>query len=243
MNKSALKNATTGLAGAVALAGGTQAYGAVVTVAVPATISASASNTDTTIFYDINGDGTPDFQITCAVGAGTSTSGTAYAFSLAGIAGAYQAYNAFGFENRVVGYTTSFGNYASRLATGTSIGASSAFVYGNYLTVLGSRFNGKSYGALRTKGYIGVEFAAADGEHFGYINLKATVAGTGTTDTNYTASLAFSSAGYESTPGVSILAGAKAVPEPTSLGALAFGAAGVAAAAAYRRKKAAQPAA
>ena len=231
MNKSALKNATTGLAGAVALAGGSQAYGAVVSVAVPANItSTNALGTPKTEFYDVNGDGTPDFQLTCGVN-------TTYKAAYAGISGAYQAYNAFGFENKVVGYAGAYANYASRLAAGTVVGSSSAFVYGQYLTVLGSRFSGKNYGALRTQGFVGFEFEAADGLHFGYINLKATVSGS--TAANLSATLNFYSAAYESTPNTPITIPG-AVPEPTSLAALAFGGAGLAGAAAYRRKKAAK---
>ena len=229
MNQSTLKNATTGLVGAVALAGGSQAYGAVVTVTPPANItSTNALGTPITEFFDLNGDGTSDFQFTCGVN-------TTYKAAYAGISGSYVAYNAFAFENKVVGYAGSFGNYASRLAAGTVVNASSAFVYGQYLTVLGSRFASKNYGQLRTQGFIGVEFEAADGLHFGYIQLKATVAGA--TATTLSSSLTFYSAAYESTPNTPITIPG-AVPEPFSLAALAFGGAGLAGAAAYRRKKA-----
>ena len=171
-----------------------------------------------TEFFDVNGDGIPDLQLTAGVM-------TAYKSAYTGVSGAYQGYDAFGTVNKVVGYAGTFGNYATRLAAGTVVNASSAFIYGNYLTILGSRFSGKNYGQFRTRGYLGFEFAAADGEHFGYLNLLATVAGS--TAANLSAKLTFYSAAYETTPGVAITIPG-AVPEPSSLAALAFGGIGLA---------------
>ena len=234
MKKAAFK-ATTGLAGAVAIAGGTQAYGAVVTVTPPTPIvSTNALGTPVTEFFDVNGDGVSDLQLTVGVI-------TADKAAYGGVSGSYVAYDTFGTVNQVVGYAGSFGNYATRLAAGATVGSTSAFVYGNYLTILGSRFAGKNYGQFRTRGFLGFEFAAADGEHFGYLNLLSTVAGSGAA--TLTSTLTFYSAAYESTPGVPITIPGAAVPEPSSLAALAFAGAGLAGAVSYRRKKAAQAAA
>ena len=231
MNRTVINKATTGLAGAVAIAGGSQAYGAVVTVTPPtAIVSTNALGTPVTEFFDINGDGTSDLQLTVGVN-------TTYQAAYGGVSGSYVAYNTFGVVNKVVGYAGAFGNYATRLAAGASVGSTSAFVYGQYLTILGSRFMGKNYGQFRTRGFLGFEFAAADGEHFGYINLMSTVAGKSAA--TLTSSLTFFSAAYESTPNTPITIPGGLVPEPTSLAALAFGGAGLAAAA-YRRKKAAR---
>ena len=231
MDRKLLKTASTGLAGAAAIATGSQAYGAVVTVTPPTPItSTNAIGTPVTEFFDINGDGISDLQLTVGVN-------TAYKAAYGGVSGSYVAYNTFGTVNQVVGYAGTFGNYATRLTAGAVVGSTSAFIYGNYLTILGSRFAGKNYGQFRTRGFLGFEFAAADGEHFGYLNLLSTVAGSGAA--TLTSSLTFYSAAYESTPNTPITIPG-AVPEPSSLAALAFGAAGLAGAVAYRRKKSTQ---
>ena len=229
MNRNQIKKATTGLAGAVAIASGSQAYGAVVSVTVPPNLASNQNATPETDFWDVNGDGVPDFQLTAGVN-------TAYQAAYAGVSGAYQATTAFGTSNKVVGYTGSFGYYATRLAGGTTINSSSAFVQGTYLTVLASRFAGVNYGQFRTKGFLGFEFMAADGLHFGYLQLQAPVAGKSAS--TLSASLNFFTAAYETTPNTAITIPA-AVPEPTSLAALAFGGAGALGAAALRRRKAA----
>lgn len=231
MNRNLIKYATTGLTGAAAIAGGSQAYGAVVTVAPPANItSTNAIGTPITEFFDLNSDGVSDLQLTVGVN-------TSYQSAYAGVSGSYVAYNTFGKVNQVIGYAGTFGNYATRLAAGATVGPTSAFIYGNYLTILGSRFAGTNYGQFRTRGFLGFEFAAADGEHFGYLNLLATV--TGSTAADLSSKLTFFSAAYESTPNTPITIPG-AVPEPSSLAALAFAGVGLAGAVAYRRKKAAQ---
>ncbi len=234
MHRELIKTATTGLAGAAAIATGSQAYGAVITVTPSNSIlSTNALGTPVTEFFDVNGDGISDLQLTVNVN-------TTYAAAYGGVSGSSAAYNAFGAINQVVGYAGAFGNYATRLAAGASVGPTSAFVYGDHLTVLGSRFAGKNYGQFRTRGFFGFEFIAADGEHFGYLNLLSTVAGRNAATLSL--GLTFYSAAYESTPNTPITIPG-AVPEPSSLAALAFGAAGLAGAVAYRRKKAVQAAA
>ncbi len=230
MNRKLINKAATGLTGAAALAGGSQAYGAVVTVTPPPTItSTNALGTPVTEFFDVNGDGVSDLQLTVGVN-------TAYKSAYGGVSGSYVAYNTFGTVNQVVGYAGTFGNYATRLTAGATVGATSAFIYGQYLTILGSRFNSKNYGQFRTRGFLGFEFAAADGEHFGYLELLSTVAGASAN--TLSSKLTFYSAAYQSTPNTPITIPG-AVPEPSSLAALAFAGVGVAGAAAYRRKKAA----
>ena len=239
MKKLLFPQAPTGLTGAVALAGATQAYGSVVTVTPPAnlTISGSHNGAPATDYWDVDGDGTPDFQLT----AGTY-SGTGIKVGYTGVAGAYQAYDAFGTVNMVVGtYTGALSNgaatyEATNLSTGTLIGSGSSFVYGNYLTTLASRLNTMDTGNFFTKGYLGFEFTAADGIHYGYLGVIATAV-TGSKAANDSASLTFFNAAYESTPDMAITIPGGAVPEPGSLAALAFGLAGTAGAVAYSRQK------
>ena len=235
--------AIKGLTGAVALAGATQSYGAVVAANPPTTTTLTvteAGNTTTESFvntaFDVDGDGAVDFELEVSI----SPTG------LTGLKKPVEYAHIYGFGGvgtaAVVGYVKTFtsgsANYASKLTLGTTIGPSSTFVgTPTYYTNLGIKYGTKSYGKFTTgTGYIGFEFTAADGLlHYGYVDVATTL--TGTTNANASATLTYLGAFYDTTPNEAITIGA-AVPEPGSLAALAFGAAGAAGAVAYRRKQA-----
>jgi hypothetical protein len=231
--------AIKGLTGAVALAGANQTYGQVVAATPPTTPALTvteAGNTTTASFentpFDVDGDGMADFVLEVSISP-TGLTGYRRPIEFAHIYG----YGGVG-SSAVVGYVKTFtsgsANYASKLTLGTTIGPASTFVgTPMYYTNLGIKYNTKSYGKFTTgSGYIGFEFTAADGLlHYGYVDVAITLSGT--TNANATASLTYLGAYYQETANTPITIG---VPEPSSLAALAFGAAGVLGAAAYRRK-------
>ncbi len=103
-----------------------------------------------------------------------------------------------------------------------------AQVSGDYLaTVFGvgelidgqSGFGSSSYGGLDyffdTRGFVGIEFDLPGGKHYGYLDIGVDVA---------TKKVTIYGGAYESQAGL----GVTAVPEPTGLGLLAIGAAGLA---------------
>ena len=224
--------AIKGLTGAVALAGATQAYGNVVSATPPANITGTGSTGEGTVTWDVNNDGTADFVF----GAGAANIGGSKYLAYTGV-------NSY--TGAMVGYLLDGAyNYASNLTKGTTIGSASYFVKGTYLTTIGVKYGSTVEGQFLSgkAGYLGFEFTAADGTHYGYISLTSTVASTAKGATS-SGSLTFGKAFYDTTPGEAITIGAAAIPEPTSLAALAFGAAGAAGAAAYRRNRAAKTAA
>jgi len=224
---------TTGLAGAAALAGVTQAYGAVVVRPIPANIAGkdpttTTSSTTTQRNIDVDGNGTTDIRV------------------------GYRSFTVSGyviqqsFVQSLTGKTLAYGPvgsnsqyYAYRLAAGDIIPGS--FPLGQnatFLTHVATNIDGSDYGLtgpnawyLGNRGFVGFNFTNASGQLVnGYVEMQTNAwAGAGTIGVQ------FFSLGYESTPGQSIAAGA--VPEPSTLAALAFGGAGLAAMA-YRRRKA-----
>jgi hypothetical protein len=239
MEKRATSIAIKGLTGAAALAGANQTYGQVVAAnpPVPVTIAASGVSSATytdAVDFDVDGNGTIDFALQ------VEALPAAYTGFRKGLAEIHiYGYGGVG-SAAVVGYTTAAGYaYGSKLTTGTVVGSSSTFVQDpGYYTNLAIKYGTKSYGKFATTGigYIGFEFTAADDLlHYGYVEV--TTALSGTSATAPTASLTYVGAYYNETAGASITVGQTAVPEPSSLAALAFGAAGLAGAAAYRRKQ------
>jgi hypothetical protein len=202
---------STGLAGAAALAASTEAYGAVVSVTPPANFIPSSGVTSPAnqTPWDVNSDGTTDFSLFFAQSstAGNWVSGI-YGYGGVGVAAA-------------VAYQGPFVVYVNRLVVGNTIGPASAFAQATgYVAVFASQFGGLPYGQFQspnTTGYVGFEFTAADGLHFGYFQV--------TTDHFQSAGSpggqVFSQAFYETTPNTAITI----VPEPGSLAALAFGSA------------------
>jgi hypothetical protein len=229
MDQKLIRNVTTGLTGAVALAGATQAYGAVVQATPPATITGTGTK-EATVTWDVNGDGTDDFIF----GAGAANIGGSKYLAYTGV-------NAYG--GAMVGYILDGAyNYASNLTKGTAIGSTSYFVKGTYLTTIGVKYGTTTEGQFKsgTAGYLGFEFDAADGTHYGYIELTSTLTSTAKPGTSG-GRLTFGTAFYDTTPGEAITIGTQAIPEPSSLAALAFGLAGTAGVALSRRKRTAAP--
>ncbi len=242
MKSSGIKNATAGLAGAVALAGGSQAYGAVVSVSPPANfVPTSGVTTGEEIPWDVDGNGTTDFEITFDQ---ASTNGN-WEAGFYGVGGVGIAAS-IGYAGTITPAIT----YVTRLSAGGTVSSTSAFAQTPagtqyfYPSVLGSRYGTKFYGQFTNhtggtaiRGFVGFEFTGADGLlHYGDIELSTSRYRSATNPGGFT----FYSAAYNTTAGAPITI--SAVPEPTSLGALAFGAAG-AAGAAWRRRRKAQAAA
>ncbi len=224
-----MKNASgiafKGLAGAVALAGASEAYAAVIQVTPPPnfTPTSGTTNPPSELPWDVNGDGTVDFGMffsQASVG-GVFTSGI-YGYGGVGVAA-------------TVGAMGPYVAYVSRLSLGAIVGPSSGFAQDpGFIAAFASRYNGALYGnfvGANGRGFVGFEFTAADGIHFGYFEIR-------TSDFVNAANpggQVFFSAFYESTPNTAITI---AIPEPGTLGALAFGTVALAGLVAHRRKTA-----
>jgi hypothetical protein len=218
---------TKGLAGAAALAGATQAYGTIVVVNLPANIAgndpAAGSATPINRLIDVDGNGTMDLRISYrSFVTGGYVLQQSFVFSMTGQTAAYGP----------VGAQDQY--YAYRLAAGDAIPGTNQFAQNtsNFLTHIVTNVDGNEYGlwSLGDRGFVGFSFLNASNQlDFGYIELQ-TNAWTGPG----TIGVQFFSLAYE-TSGGPIVAGA--VPEPSTLAALAFGGVGLAAAAYRRRKK------
>ena len=66
-NKTGLTNLGKGLAGAIAIASGTSAYGTIITVSTPADLTNSPGGANTTVNWDVNGDAINDFTFSIAI--------------------------------------------------------------------------------------------------------------------------------------------------------------------------------
>ena len=244
MDNRATSIAIKGLTGAVALAGGNQTYGAVVAAnppSNPALVITDEGSTTTVSSvsdtFDVDGDGVSDFVFQLSV------EPTGYT----GLLKPQVASHVYGQDGAVVGYTNTFTNgtiaYVSKLTLGSTVGPSSTFVQEpGYYTNIGIKYGSHSYGKFTSgTGYIGFEFTAGDGNlHYGYVEFSTTLAAS--TNAAARGTLTYLGAYYQTTPNTAITISALPVPEPSSLAALAFGAAGVAGAAAYRRKQTADAA-
>ena len=227
MNRPTLKHASTGLAGAIAIASGSQAYGATVPAALPTSYIPTSGVSTQSIPWDVDGDGTQDFEFDFNQ---ASTNGN-WVSGIYGIGGVGTA--------APVAYTGPYVTYANRLTAGATVGSSSAFAQdAQYIVVLGSRYGTKFYGQFvnhtggaAITGWAGFEFTEADGLHYGAIELSTSRYRTAANPGGIT----FIAAEYNTTPGAAVTIPG-AVPEPATLGALAFGGAGLAAAALRRRR-------
>lgn len=228
------KQATKGLVGALVIAGGTNAYGDIITVGIPADFTVPAGTaTAGPVNWDVNNDGTIDFNFTYRFPNTATGSGVIWQANMNSAAVA---------TNGVISYAGPFIRYAFALGMGANIGPGGPFFTGpSTQVVLGSRYRSGGvpsyYGGFAagpnangavppgTVAYVGFRFNAADGTHYGWIQLSV---GPGSID--------FISAAYESTANTAIAAGA--IPEPGTLGLLALGAAGVLGAVVKRRRSA-----
>ncbi|MEO5720789.1 MAG: PEP-CTERM sorting domain-containing protein [Chthoniobacterales bacterium] len=226
--------AAKGLVGAIVIAGGTSAYGDIISVGIPADFVVAPGTAVTgPVNWDVNSDGIADFNFTYRYNNTATGSGVIWQANINSPAVA---------TNGVISYAGPFVRYAFALSMGTNIGPGGAFFAGPSPQVtLGSRYrsggvpsyyggfaagpNANGAVAPGTTAYVGFRFNAADGTHYGWIQLSV---GPGSID--------FVSAAYQSTPNTAIAAGA--IPEPGTLGLLALGAVGILGAAVKRRRSA-----
>lgn len=223
------KSILTGLAGAAALAGASQAYGTLIVRPTPANITGHdpASTTSTTPqnrLIDVDGNGTNDLRISYR---SFTTSGyhiqQSFAFSLS-VGGGTNAYYDAGSQQW----------YAYKLAQGDTVPSFGSFGQSaSYLTQVCTNVEGYEYAPywyIGDRGFLGFSFTnAANQIRFGYIEFELDAFGSAV---NPTGGIRFFSLAYEDSG-----APATIVPEPSTLAALAFGGVGLAAAAFRRRKK------
>ncbi len=228
----------TGLTGAVALAGATQAYGGVVQGIAPASTVLKSTPIHGLDHerWDIDGNGTPDFLLGANTFAAFPQYGVPNANSFGGFAGYNTPATGNGVASTYLTYAGSFGKvaFATNFAPGTSVGPTTQFKYqnGNY-TFLEERQNGVNSGQFSTVGYSGFKFMESDGLHYGFVEFSVVL--TGSTNTDASCTITYLGSEYETLPNTPIVV--SAVPEPGSLAALAFGVAGAAGVAACRRRQ------
>ena len=219
------KSILTGLAGAAALAGASQSYGTVIVRPLPTNIAgidpAAGTSATTNRIIDVDGNGTTDLRISYR----SFTSGgfvlqQSFAFGLNG--GQTACYGPVGTYAQYYAYEFQSGDL---IDPGSYQFAQSA----TYLTQVMTNVDGYNYSIWYAgdRGFLGFSFMISGELHYGAIEFETdlwTGAGTG--------GVKFFSLIYESDANTPIT-----VPEPTTLAALAFGGAGLAAAALRRRKK------
>jgi hypothetical protein len=226
--RTSFKKIGKGLAGAVAIASGTSAYGSIVTVNPPPD-SITTPGVDLLPFaWDVNNDGASDFLFR-----------NRFPNTLPGDLGVVWQENMSPFTgtaatNGLISYDGAFIRYAFALAPGFLIGPANTDFSTSAQVTLGSRYSYGSAGIFNYGGFAagpnangavapgtfafaGFRFTATDGTHFGWIKLAVT---DGVID--------FVNAAYESTPDTAIMAGdIGAIPEPGTMALLALGAAGI----------------
>ncbi len=229
--------AIRGLTGAIALAGATRAYGAVVQANPPLTNTVTGTaqkGTGGFTAWDVDGDGVLDFTIGAVVFRAGGSPPLQQPDSTTSINGFDQS-NAM--TVGYVRYSPVFGNntYCSNLPVGSTVGPNSAFTgltdkYGFLGNQYGTTANGQF---LNKTGYIGFEFTNSSGLHYGFAEFSSLLSGS--TNADATCTITYLGAEYETLPNTPIVV--SAVPEPGSLAALAFGVAGAAGVAACRRRQ------
>lgn len=216
MKQSANTLKYSGLLGAVALAGASQSYGAVVNFK-PANIvpTSGTSNPSIKTFADIDGNGTNDIEFGYYQSPDSPNEFFAGVYLLNG--------------GSAAGYLTSYGTvYTYPLANGSTVGTGSvafAQAAGSFSFMV-LTYNGNGYGfnasTPNTQLNLGFQFTENGNLLNGYLTFEA--------DPYVSAAnpggLLFTKGAYEST-GAPITVGATAVPEPGTLSALALGAAGL----------------
>ncbi len=237
----------TGLAGAVAVAGASQAYGTVINVAAPNTITGHAPSTA----------GTSREYWNPATGATTTTTGADLVnFGYYNNSSTNEFFTGVYLLSATSGvpgggvvsyYASNATNYAYGLAKGATIGTGATYAtFGQkagYYSILSLTYKGTAYAIQKpgTTYYVGFQFTdTADGLlHDGWVELES--------DTYTSAAnpggLKFIAAAYNNVPdasGGTIAIGAvgtNAIPEPGTLSALALGAAALGGVGLQRRRK------
>ena len=115
--KSILQTTAKGVSGAIALAAGTSAYANIVSVAVPADFNVAAGTASVgPVTWDVNGDGTADFQFVYRFPNTSTASGVIWQANMNPATG-LQA------TNGALGYQGAFIRYAEAFTIGTVFGA------------------------------------------------------------------------------------------------------------------------
>jgi PEP-CTERM motif len=220
------KKVSGGLFGALAIAGGSSAYGAVVTVTPPATLAPASLPQTTNISrtFDLNSDGTTDFTFQFRQ---PQSSGFDWQATIVPATGDFT----FGQYGLAIGEI-----YVQRYLAGELIGNTppthtGAVPAGPTTNVFASKYGANRDGQVlppNSRGFVGLKLTAGANTFYGYIELQVTRStGAGSPG------IQFFSAAYDNTSLTPIAAGA--VPEPGTLAMLAFGGATVLAAGARRR--------
>ncbi len=197
---------TTGLAGAVALAAGSTAYAAIVSVATPGDLVADGNTSffgaGNDVSWDVDGDGTDDLGFNFR---GTPISPGAYEWQ-----GNVHTLNG----SSVSGYAGIFVTYyGGMVGAGNSVAGSGLIGDGmGGQVAMGSDYASTAYGGwggvgTTQTGYLGFQLSSGN---YGWIEIALDAGG-----------MTFLGAAYENS-GADIAAGA--VPAPASLGMLAMGA-------------------
>ena len=247
MKQSAKTVTFTGIAGAVAVAGASQAYGTIINVPVPTNLTGVAQGTAT-------GTKREYWDVETGKTTAASTAATDFNFGLYSGTAAYPTEfftGVYGTGGGVATYAAPNGTYYA-FASGKGPTSGTGGTYASFkesttsYTIMSLTYNGTAY-AIQKPGsiyYVGFQFTlSTDGlKHNGWIELESNTY----TSAASPGGLTFFAAAYNSVPdgtaaGLITLGqvGTNAVPEPGSLCALAVGAAGLAGVGLKRRRKAA----
>ena len=233
------KKVSQGLMGALAMAGGSAAYGDVVVVTPPPNLVPSVlpleeptpGSGGISLVWDVNSDGTDDFEFTFRQP--ESATGVDWQANIFPLSGAFT----FGMPATFVPgafYTHCFS--LGETIDGTAPPAGNVVSPSPTQGIMASVFGGPGgtyYGDFQpptSRGFVGFGFTTVDGTFYGYLELRTTRA-----SMVGDPGIEFFSAAYDNTSLTPIQAGA--IPEPGTLALLAFGAAGVAAVNHRRKRK------
>lgn len=215
----------SGMAGALAMAAGSAAYGAIVVVTPPANLpNVAATGTAGPVSWDVNGDAVNDFAFSFRNPQAAAT-GVLWQANMNPTPS--------GSINAVAGYLGPFINYGSNLTLGDSIGPGlpggvswrnqAQITLGSFYRSGGipSPYGGFATGAVPAssvvRGYVGFRFSIGGLTRYGWLDVEVR----GSSSPAGTGGIFFFGAAYEDS-GAAI--GAGEVPAPGSIGALALGA-------------------
>lgn len=245
MKHSATAVTFAGLSGAIAFAGASQAYGAVVNLTLPTNIPGHAPSTATTTreYYNVE---TGVTSTTTAANPGYDLNLGYYNNSTTNqfFTGVYVN----GGGGVVSYYASNMTNYAYGVTLGKTIGTGGNYAtFGQktgYYSILSLTYNGTPYAIMQpgTPYYLGFQFTAADGlRHDGWLQLESDAYVSAANPGGFR----FLAGAYNTTPdaqGGIIAAGQTAVPEPGTLSSLAVGAAALGGLGLKRRRRSARAA-